>query len=111
MNVYIVVVDRKNNNSPTDIASDLIHLLGQDKTQSTIPEDRRSHPPAPDHDHDRSPRRSPDPAACDRREQSRDEYDAPRRNRSARAERSGPRDEAGPVSHEPGVVRPALSGG
>ena len=99
------------NYSPTDIASALIHLLGQDKTQSTIPEDRRSHPPAPDHDHDRSPRRSPDPAARDRREQSRDEYDAPRRNRTARPERSGPREEAGTVSHEPGMVRLAFNVG
>ena len=97
------------NYSPTDIASALIHLLGQDKTQSIIPEDRRSHPPAPDHD--RSPRRSPDPAARDRREQSRDEYDPPRRNRSARSERSGPREEAGTVSHEPGMVRLAFNVG
>jgi ATP-dependent RNA helicase DeaD len=99
------------NHSPTDIASALIHLLGQDKTQSTIPEDRRAHPPALDHDHDRSPRRSPDPAARDRREQSRDEYDPPRRNRSARSERSGPREEAGTVSHEPGMVRLAFNVG
>jgi ATP-dependent RNA helicase DeaD len=97
------------NYSPTDIASALIHLLGQDKPQSIIPEDRRSHPPAPNHD--RSPRRSPDPAARDRREQSRDEYDAPRRNRSARSERSGPREEAGTVSHEPGMVRLAFNVG
>jgi ATP-dependent RNA helicase DeaD len=97
------------NYSPTDIASALIHLLGQDKTQSIIPEDRRSHPPAPNHD--RSPRRSPDPAARDRREQSRDEYDPPRRNRSARSERSGPREEAGTVSHEPGMVRLAFNVG
>jgi ATP-dependent RNA helicase DeaD len=99
------------NYSPTDIASALIHLLGQDKTQSIIPEDRRTHPPAPDHDHNHSPRRSPDPAARDRREQSRDEYDPPRRNRSARSERSGPREEAGTVSHEPGMVRLAFNVG
>jgi ATP-dependent RNA helicase DeaD len=99
------------NYSPTDIASALIHLLGQDKTQSIIPEDRRSHPPASDHDDNHSPRGSPDPAARDRREQSRDEYDPPRRNRSARSERSGPREEAGTVSHEPGMVRLAFNVG
>ncbi|MDP9004835.1 MAG: DEAD/DEAH box helicase, partial [Verrucomicrobiota bacterium] len=70
------------NYSPTDIASALIHLLGEDKTRGSepIPEDRRLNRPAHDHDpgHDRFPRR-PDPAARDRRERGRDEYERPRR--------------------------------
>jgi ATP-dependent RNA helicase DeaD len=104
------------NYSPTDIASALIHLLGEDKTRGSeaIPEDRRasSHRPAHDHDpaHDRSPRR-PDPAARDRRERGRDEYERPRRIRSERPERSGPREEAGTVSHEAGMVRLAFNVG
>ena len=102
------------NYSPTDIASALIHLLGEDKARGAeaIPEDRRAHPPARDHDpaHNRSPR-DPDPGARDRRERGRDEYERPRRNRSERAERSGPREEAGTVSHEPGMVRLAFNAG
>ena len=110
------------NYSPTDIASALIHLLGEDKSRSgqTIPEDGRTHRPAPDHDP--SPRRSPsraeagdrsrpDPSARDRRERGRDDYERPRRNRSERAERSGPREEAGTVSHEAGMVRLAFNVG
>src|SRR3954463_11105080 len=67
--------------SATDIASALIHLLGEDRTRSgqPIPEDRRAHRPAPDHDLAHAPRRSqgrqPDPAAKARRERGRDEYE------------------------------------
>ena len=108
------------NYSPTDIASALIHLLGEDKSRGaeTIPEDRRAHRPAPDHDlsprrspsraeaGDPAPRRSPrspDPAAKERRERGRDDYERPKR--------SGPREEAGTVSHEPGMVRLAFNVG
>jgi ATP-dependent RNA helicase DeaD len=96
------------NHSPTDIASALIHLLGEDKARGAeaIPEDRRAAHSAVD----RSPR-DPDPGARDRRERGRDEYERPRRNRSERAERSGPREEAGTVSHEPGMVRLAFNAG
>ncbi len=105
------------NYSPTDIASALIHLLGEDKSRETeaIPEDRRPHRPASDHDHAASPRRSssrteagdrshhrgPDPSAKARREQSRDEYERPKRSRS--------REEPGTVSHEAGMVRLAFN--
>ncbi len=41
----------------------------------------------------------------------RDDYERPRRNRSERAERSGPREEAGTVSHEAGMVRLAFNVG
>jgi ATP-dependent RNA helicase DeaD len=96
------------NYSPTDIASALIHLLGEDKARGAeaIPEDRRAAHSAAD----RSPR-GPDPGARDRRERGRDESERPRRNRSERAERSGPREEAGTVSHEPGMVRLAFNAG
>ncbi|MEY2484157.1 MAG: ATP-dependent helicase DeaD [Verrucomicrobiota bacterium] len=96
------------NYSPTDIASALIHLLGEDKARGAepIPEDRRAAHSAVD----RSPR-DPDPGARDRRERGRDEYERPRRNRNERAERSGPREEAGTVSHEPGMVRLAFNAG
>jgi ATP-dependent RNA helicase DeaD len=103
------------NHSPTDIASALIHLLGEDKarTGQTIPEDRQSasarrHTPAPAPDRSH---RSPDPTARDRRERGRDDYERPRRNRSERAENSGPREEAGTVSHEAGMVRLAFNVG
>jgi len=102
------------NYSPTDIASALIHLLGEDKarTGQTIPEDRRAHRSSPAHDHDPAPDRSrPDPAARDRRERGRDDDDRPRRNRSGRIEHSGPREEAGSVSHEAGMVRLAFNVG
>jgi len=91
------------NYSPTDIASALIHLLGEDKAHGTeaIPEDRRAHRPA----HDDPSRLRPDPAARERRERGRDDYERPRRPRRERAEHSGPREEAGAVSHEPGMVR------
>jgi ATP-dependent RNA helicase DeaD len=102
------------NYSPTDIASALIHLLGEDKARGgqPIPEDRRAHRPAPDHDPalDRSSR-NPDPAARDRRERGRDDYERPRRSRSERPERSGPREEAGTVTHEAGMVRLAFNVG
>jgi ATP-dependent RNA helicase DeaD len=105
------------NHSPTDIASALIHLLGEDKARAgqTIPEDRRTHRSSPAHDHDPAPdrslRRSPDSTARDRRERGRDEDERPRRNRSERAEYSGPREEAGTVSHEAGMVRLAFNVG
>jgi ATP-dependent RNA helicase DeaD len=105
------------NYSPTDIASALIHLLGEDKARGAeaIPEDRHALRPA----HDPSPRRGPsraeastprhsyrhdpDPAAKARRERGRDEY--------ARPERSRQREEAGTVSHEAGMVRLAFNVG
>ncbi|MFZ1221026.1 MAG: DEAD/DEAH box helicase [Chthoniobacterales bacterium] len=79
------------NYSPTDIASALIHLLGEDKSREAeaIPEDRR--PVRPAHTPDRSHRRLPDPGARERRERG--------------------RDEAGPVSHESGMVRLAFNVG
>ncbi len=94
--------------SPTDIASALIHLLGEDKTRSgqPIPEDR------PRRDYDRGP----DPGARGRRERSRDENEADRpprarRERNEGPPRSGPREEAGMVSHEAGMVRLAFNAG
>jgi len=104
------------NHSPTDIASALIHLLGEDKARrgQPIPKDRRAHRPAhahaPDPALDRS-NRSPDATARDRRERGRDDYERPQRNRSERAEHSGPREEAGTVSHEAGMVRLAFNVG
>ncbi len=102
------------NYSPTDIASALIHLLGEDRSRGAeaIPEDRRAAPRHPDHEP--SPdrfRRHPDPAARDRREQSRDEYERPRRNRREGPERSGLHEGAGTVSHEAGMVRLAFNVG
>jgi ATP-dependent RNA helicase DeaD len=99
------------NYSPTDIASALIHLLGEDKSREAeaIPEDRRPHRPAraraPDLDHDlpRSHRRTPDPSAKARRERGRDEYEPQKRSRS--------REEPGTVSHEAGMVRLAFNVG
>ncbi|MDQ6860414.1 MAG: DEAD/DEAH box helicase [Verrucomicrobiota bacterium] len=81
--------------SPTDIASALIHLLGEDKSRSgqEIPEDR----PARD-------RRTADPSARERRERSRDDGERPPR-------RTGPREEAGAISHEAGMVRLAFNVG
>jgi ATP-dependent RNA helicase DeaD len=104
------------NHSPTDIASALIHLLGEDKTRGgqAIPEDRpgaSARRPAPDLDHAPDRSRHPDPAARDRRERGRDDYERPRRNRSERIEHSGPREEAGMVSHEAGMVRLAFNVG
>jgi ATP-dependent RNA helicase DeaD len=49
--------------------------------------------------------------ARDRREQGRDDYERPRRNRTNRVENSGPREEAGTVSHEAGMVRLAFNAG
>lgn len=92
--------------SPTDIASALIHLLGEEKPRNSqsMPEDRGS------------PGRSyPDPGARDRRERSRDEYEAEQPPRSSPRERPfeprGPREEAGTVSHEAGMVRLAFNVG
>ncbi|MEY2557261.1 MAG: ATP-dependent helicase DeaD [Verrucomicrobiota bacterium] len=104
------------NYSPTDIASALFHLLGEDKARGAeaIPEDRHASTRRPARDHepalDRSAR-APDPAARDRRERSRDDYERPRRNRREPPEHSGPREEAGTVSHEPGMVRLAFNAG
>ncbi|CAA9269587.1 MAG: DEAD-box ATP-dependent RNA helicase DeaD (CshA) [uncultured Chthoniobacterales bacterium] len=91
--------------SPTDIASALIHLLGEEKPRAAaapVPEDNR-----------RSDARSyPDPGARDRRERGRDDFDGPPpRDRAERPPRSGPREEAGTVSHEPGMVRLAFNVG
>jgi len=95
------------NYSPTDIASALIHLLGEDKSREAeaIPEDRRPHRPASDHDHapDRSHRHHPDPSAKARRERGRDDYEPQKRSRS--------REEPGAVSHEAGMVRLAFNVG
>jgi ATP-dependent RNA helicase DeaD len=106
------------NYSPTDIASALIHLLGEDKARGgqAIPEDRRASAPHPAPDHGLNPtpdrsRRRPDAGAKDRRERGRDDYERPRRNRLERAEHSGPREEAGTVSHEAGMVRLAFNVG
>jgi ATP-dependent RNA helicase DeaD len=87
------------NYSPTDIASALIHLLGEGKARDgqTIPEDRQSGGP-----------RQPDPGARERRERGRDDYERPRRHRK---DRSGPGEEAGTVSHEAGMVRLAFNVG
>ena len=73
--------------SPTDIASALIHLLGDDKSsaQQAIPEDR--------------PHR-------EQREQSRQDFE-----RREAPPRRGPREEAGMISHEPGMVRLAFNAG
>src|SRR3954471_7477985 len=72
------------NYSPTDIASALIHLLGEDKSrgEQTIIEDR---PP-------RGAQTPPDPSARKRRDRGRDEGGRPPRH-------SGPREEAGAISH------------
>src|SRR3954465_426059 len=88
--------------SATDIASALIHLLCEDRTRSgqAIPEDR------------------PERGARDRREQTRADYETnqprsrERRDRPPRpAPHRGPREEAGTVSHEPGMVRLAFNAG
>ena len=94
--------------SATDIASALIHMMGEDRARAgqTIPEDRAG-----------GPNRLPERGVRDRREQTRVEYesDQPRRERRDRpspaASRRGPRDEAGPVSHEAGMVRLAFNVG
>lgn len=95
--------------SPTDIASALIHLLGEDKPRAKVAQVSNLHS-------------FPDPGAKARRERTRDEsepvaavYDrrsedhAPRRDRPF--EPRGPREEAGTVSHEPGMVRLAFNVG
>ncbi len=85
--------------SPTDIASALIHLLGEDKARKgeAIPEDR------PRREH----AREADPRGRERREQTRTDYE----RREAPPPRRGPREEAGMVSHEPGMVRLAFNAG
>ncbi len=92
--------------SATDIASALIHLLGEDKTRSgqVIPEDRTG----------AAATRFSDAGARDRRERGRDDFEAgpPRRasrDRADRSRRNGPREEAGPLSHESGMVRLAFN--
>ncbi len=90
--------------SPTDIASALIHLLGEDKTRAGefIPEDRPRRQDSRERPlHDRQPR------GREGREQSRGEYE----RREAPPMRRGPREEAGTVSHEPGMVRLAFNAG
>ena len=87
--------------SPTDIASALIHLLGEDKGRGgqEIAEDR------PQRDY----RREPDArGGRERREQTRDDYE---RRPSPPPRRAGPREEAGMVSHEAGMVRLAFNAG
>ena len=91
------------NYSPTDIASALIHLLGEEKPRGGQPilEDRTGS------------RNFPDAGARERRERGRDEHEMPRRELRERPTRpaSGPREEAGMVSHEPGMVRLAFNVG
>ncbi len=84
--------------SPTDIASALIHLLGDDKSsaQQAIPEDR----PRREQERERNPR------AREQREQTRQDYE-----RHDAPPRRGPREEAGMISHEPGMVRLAFNAG
>ncbi len=89
--------------SATDIASALIHLLGEDKarTGQAIPEDRPG-----------LTGRSPDSGARERRERGRDDHERPvrgRRDRSEAPRRSGPREEATAVSQEAGMVRLAFN--
>jgi len=98
------------NHSPTDIASALIHLLSEDKprTGQAIPEDRSA-----------ATRNFPDPGARERRERGRDDLSvaavSDRRKRAAPHSRPfelrGPREEAGTVSHESGMVRLAFNVG
>jgi ATP-dependent RNA helicase DeaD len=95
--------------SPTDIASALIHLLGDEKPRTSgaqLPEEHGSRGDTRQH---------PDPGARERRERRRDDdfdgaADRPRENRPPRPVR-GPREEAGTVSHEPGMVRLAFNAG
>ena len=94
--------------SPTDIASALIHLLGDEKPQATTA------PAPPEHSTARTENRKyPDPGARERRERGRDDFESPPRRgaRPPRNEPSTPREEAGPVSHEPGMVRLAFNAG
>jgi ATP-dependent RNA helicase DeaD len=88
------------NYSPTDIASALIHLLGDDKGRAAQPvvEHRAA-----------TGGHVPDPRARERRERGRDDEEAPRRREAFRAERPATREEAGPISHEPGMVRLAFN--
>ena len=89
--------------SPTDIASALIHLLGDEKArpaQNALPEDRRAQD------------NFPDAGARARRERSRDDYEAEQPRRAPRnIDARGPREVAGTVSHEPGMVRLAFNAG
>jgi ATP-dependent RNA helicase DeaD len=109
--------------SPTDIASALIHLLGDDKrsvasavSAETSPERRREDFRSSDHREQttrRSPR-EPDSSARERRERTRDDFHSTdtRPTRHDRPfEPRGPREEAGTVSHEPGMVRLAFNVG
>lgn len=87
------------NHSPTDIASALIHLLGEDKARAgqAIPEDRHG-----------AGSRLPKTGAKERRERDRDDYEQPRRRPT---QHSGPREEAGMVSREASMVRLAFNVG
>lgn len=94
--------------SPTDIASALIHLLGDEKPRTPgaqLPEEKGSRVDT---------RQYPDPGARERRERRRDDHefasDHARGDRPPRPVR-GPREEAGTVSHEPGMVRLAFNAG
>lgn len=86
------------NYSPTDIASALIHLLGEDKPRGSqsIPEDRGGD----------GGRHFPDAGARERRERGRDDG-----HQRRPPPHHGPREEAGTVSHEPGMVRLAFNAG
>ena len=94
--------------SPTDIASALIHLLGDEKARTP------SGPLPEEQDRRAATRQYPDPGARERRERGRDDFDGtpdhPRGARPARPVR-GPREAAGTVSHEPGMVRLAFNVG
>src|SRR3954462_245827 len=81
--------------SATDIASALIHLLGEEKPRAgqLIVEDHRPARAEP----------GPSSGGTERRERGRDDYDPPRRDRRESAAPHGPREEAGTVSHEPGM--------
>ena len=86
--------------SPTDIASALIHLLGDEKPRAgqPIPEDRRESG-------------APDPRARERRERGRDDYERPSRRSAETRERLPSREDADLISHEPGMVRLAFNVG
>ncbi|MFN2475571.1 MAG: helicase-related protein, partial [Chthoniobacterales bacterium] len=89
------------NHSPTDIASALIHLLGDDKPRASqpVPEDRRASG-------------APDPTARDRRERGRDDDDErPPRRRNETTGRTPRNENPDLISHEPGMVRLAFNVG
>lgn len=90
------------NYSPTDIASALIHLLGDDKPRAGQPifEDRRASSGLPD------------PGARERRERGRDDDEQrPSRAPRERKEKISRREDPDMISHEPGMVRLAFNVG